>query len=297
MTELESTQIHRLPSVVDQFVRRNILRRAIFSESHPALVITSRFVLSNFYAASLMERFLLPLIIDYSSHNSTYRVLDVGCGAGAVSLTMARCGCMVTAVDINLLAALCCRLNSRLFGLENNISAHNADFELMQFSDNQFDLIVSNPPLEDLPSDLNLPEINDRVSSANYNLTTFDFLTNYWRNTRGEDLLDIIFRRSSSLLASDGKIAISYSNVERERSEQIIKKAAYFGFYPVNSHFELVNYEQLGIDIDALKLIKQSKYFHTRFNGIDNHCFCPLDERDSKTPTFIIVFCKLKMAG
>jgi len=76
----------------------------------------------------------------------TSRVLDLGCGCGAIALAVAkhRPGCHITAVDFSDEALAITRLNMRQLGLQNvDLVKSNWFSELVG---KRFNLILSNPP-------------------------------------------------------------------------------------------------------------------------------------------------------
>lgn len=76
---------------------------------------------------------------------STGTLLDLGCGAGAIALTLARRspGATVWAVDVNARAVELCRANAADLGLANVAAATPAEVP----ADARFDAIWSNPPI------------------------------------------------------------------------------------------------------------------------------------------------------
>jgi release factor glutamine methyltransferase len=72
------------------------------------------------------------------------RVLDVGCGTGALSIVAAQRGAArVTAVDLSLLAVLSGRINTGLRGLP--VEVHRGDV-IAHLTGNRYDVILANPP-------------------------------------------------------------------------------------------------------------------------------------------------------
>ncbi|GAB3837370.1 methyltransferase [Dactylosporangium cerinum] len=73
------------------------------------------------------------------------RVVDVGCGSGAVAVTVAKHApeAEVVAVDINPAAVRFARINAALAGTQRVDVRHS---DLLDGVDGNFDLIVSNPP-------------------------------------------------------------------------------------------------------------------------------------------------------
>ena len=78
------------------------------------------------------------------------RILDVGCGSGAIALTIASGdpSAVVTGVDVNALAVECARLNALANGMASRTIVHCSSlYEVI--GDDRFDLIVSNPPFHE----------------------------------------------------------------------------------------------------------------------------------------------------
>ena len=72
-------------------------------------------------------------------------VLDLGCGSGVGAVFAARCGAHVIAVDLNLEAVRCTKLNTLLNHFEDKIETRHGDlFEPVKGQ--RFDLILFNPP-------------------------------------------------------------------------------------------------------------------------------------------------------
>jgi len=71
------------------------------------------------------------------------RVLDLGCGSGACGIVAARCGCVVTAVDINPAAVRCTRVNA----LVNDVALDTRQGDLFEpVQGERFDVVLFNPP-------------------------------------------------------------------------------------------------------------------------------------------------------
>ena len=85
------------------------------------------------------------LLADAPPPAPTGRLLDIGCGWGAMALTMALRAphASVYAVDVNQRAVELTRENARLLGLDNVTACLPADID----DDVRFDTIWSNPPI------------------------------------------------------------------------------------------------------------------------------------------------------
>ena len=90
---------------------------------------STRAVMDRFFALGLTER--------------CGRLLEVGCGAGAISLLAAKHGWQVSAGDIDPAAVRATRHNAQLNGLE--VNARESDL-CAAFVDEKFDVILFNQP-------------------------------------------------------------------------------------------------------------------------------------------------------
>lgn len=71
------------------------------------------------------------------------KILDVGCGTGFISLLLAKIGCDVIAIDNNIAMLKEAEKISEELGFSNKITFMLKDTELVDFSDNIFDAVVS----------------------------------------------------------------------------------------------------------------------------------------------------------
>ena len=71
------------------------------------------------------------------------RVLDLGCGSGAIGLAAAKRGCSVVAVDINPSAVRCTRANALLNGVDLDVRQGDLFAPL---AEERFDVVLFNPP-------------------------------------------------------------------------------------------------------------------------------------------------------
>ncbi len=95
------------------------------------------------------DTFLLARVVEERVHAGD-RFLEVGCGAGLVSMAAARAGAIVAATDVNPLAVTLARANAKENGLQ--MTVHEAD--LVGDVAGPFDVIAFNPPyLPTLPEE------------------------------------------------------------------------------------------------------------------------------------------------
>lgn len=80
---------------------------------------------------------------------SLLRVLDVGCGTGAMSLLFAEMGDQVTGVDLS--EGMMTKAREKAYAQNLSIEFRRGDAELLPFNDGLFDVVVSRHPLWTLP--------------------------------------------------------------------------------------------------------------------------------------------------
>jgi len=78
------------------------------------------------------------------------KALDIGCGSGIQSISLALNGAEVTAVDVNPKALACTEANAKALGLSEKIKIKKSNL-FSELKEEKFDLVVFNPPY--LPDD------------------------------------------------------------------------------------------------------------------------------------------------
>lgn len=87
---------------------------------------------------------LIDWIINDTSNNTNVSILDIGCGSGCIAITLAKelKNSIVTALDISKEAISLTEENCTI----NNCQVECINGDIFNFSDAQYDIIVSNPP-------------------------------------------------------------------------------------------------------------------------------------------------------
>lgn len=87
---------------------------------------------------------LIDWIINDASNNTNVSILDIGCGSGCIAITLAKelKNSTVTALDISKEAISLTEENCKM----NNCQVECINEDIFNFSDTQYDIIVSNPP-------------------------------------------------------------------------------------------------------------------------------------------------------
>ena len=87
---------------------------------------------------------LTDWIINDVSNDGNIRILDIGCGSGCIAITLAKelKHSIVTALDISKEAISLTEENCKI----NNCQVECINDDIFNFSDAQYDIIVSNPP-------------------------------------------------------------------------------------------------------------------------------------------------------
>jgi SAM-dependent methyltransferase len=109
-------------------------------------------VLPGVFIPKEAELRVLPLMHDYPAFFVNKRVLEIGTGSGIIALYAAQLGAsMVVATDISEVALACTAQNAKTLGLSARVETRLVPLDDMSAysvikPDEQFDLIISNPP-------------------------------------------------------------------------------------------------------------------------------------------------------
>lgn len=133
------------------------------------------------------------------------RVLDVGTGAGAAALYLARHATSVVGVDINPRAATFGRINAALGGIAN-VEFRTGDL-FAPIGDERFDLVVSQPPFVAQPKG---------APDATY----------LYGGSRGDELARRLLRDLPAHLAEDGRALVLTSWPRDDRPVTVLTREA-----------------------------------------------------------------------
>lgn len=86
------------------------------------------------------------LLLDNLNVKSRSKVLELGCGCGILSVTIALTAGFVLAVDVSPYSVLCTKFNVRLNRVSNKVEVVQGDLFAFIKKDHRFDTIVFNPP-------------------------------------------------------------------------------------------------------------------------------------------------------
>jgi len=153
-----------------------------FDLTIPPSVFHPRF----FFSTKILGRFVeqLPL--------SGKGVLEIGSGAGIISLIAARNGANVVSVDINPMAVRSTRNNAKKNNLSDKVIALESDLFHDVGKDSRFDYIIWNPPF--FPEEPH----NDTERA--------------WKAGRGYRVLSTFAEQAASFLRPEGKLIIILSS-------------------------------------------------------------------------------------
>lgn len=109
------------------------------------------------------------ILIEYLNPTKESKILEIGCGLGALTQRIINCEAQIIATDINLKMLELVKENIKA----DNVSFVYADSENLNFEDNIFNAIFGNSILHHLDISLALPEIK-RVLKINGKIIFFE---------------------------------------------------------------------------------------------------------------------------
>ena len=216
----------------------------------------------------------------YNSFNNMegINVLDVGCGALPLGIFLAdQHKCVVTGVELNLIACSCARKNIKNLNLENLIEIINDNFANFteKYEGRKFDLIVANPPVDDKVAS------EDILKYANNTFETLDdgsfsYLTNSWHSAEGKDLIEYIFEFGQKNLKSDGRIMIVFCTIDCDSPDYVYGKAKKYDYEisrVIDDYIsaESIGTESLGMDKIYTYMVEFRRRGHA---DISEKCIC-----------------------
>lgn len=99
------------------------------------------------------------------------KILEIGPGTGAISISKALEGAIVTAVDINPKAVKNTKLNAKIHGIQDRVKVFEGDlFKLLPLN-SKFDTIFWNTPFAFVPENANLSDLEKSVCDPGYKST------------------------------------------------------------------------------------------------------------------------------
>ena len=122
------------------------VKKKIYEEFHEETLVQSRVIKEN----NFTYRIILEVLNRFS--DPPKNTLDVGCGAGTLSLYLASKGNRVVGIDVARNAIDACTKSANLLGLNKNTSFKVMDFP-KQAPSKKFDLIILSEVIEHLKND------------------------------------------------------------------------------------------------------------------------------------------------
>ena len=130
--------------------------------------------------------------------NGNGRVLEIGSGSGAVSISLAEMGWSVTAIDVNPMAVAATRANTQHKGWHEVDCIEGSFDEITALREGMFDLIVWNLPYIEIPSEAPSLEVIEETSMI-------DTGSGGWASELRRYLMD-----NPSMLSPDGAVILLY---------------------------------------------------------------------------------------
>lgn len=107
------------------------------------------------------DRCLVIPWLDKASSLEGKRILEIGCGTGSSAVSLAEQGAIVTGIDVNPGALAVARDRARVYGIEADFKAINADEISASFSAESFDMVIFFASLEHMTIAERLQSLHD----------------------------------------------------------------------------------------------------------------------------------------
>jgi ubiquinone/menaquinone biosynthesis C-methylase UbiE len=132
-----------------------------------------------------MQRGVRRRAVDLIAPQSTWQVLDVGCGTGTGMVPYVEAGCTVVGVDVS--EAMLDRARKRL---GNTVELHLTDGDALPFEDGRFDLVNMSMVLHEIPAAERAGVLREmaRVAAPSGRLLVTEFRFGTFRGAKGRVL-------------------------------------------------------------------------------------------------------------
>ncbi len=165
---------------------------------------------------------LVESVIERGNDNREIRILDIGCGSGAITVSLAKYikNVRVTAVDISENILNISKMNAEKNGVLKKIEFIRSDIKQDNFVEHigkKFDIVVANPPYiskdewKTLPSEIKSYEPRYSLCDEADGLTFYK----------------LISKKAFSLLNSGGELFIEVGYTQSSEAETILQKQGY----------------------------------------------------------------------
>ena len=152
--------------------------------------------------------------------NKKINILDIGTGSGCILLSILKelSSSRGIGIDVSSKAIKIAKLNSKNLNL--SLRSKFKVFDLRKFNIGKYDLIVSNPPYIPLRDIKNLTK----------DITNYEPLVALNGGYDGLDLINKVIYKSSTLLKTNGMLAIEIGNNQYRKVSNILKKYKFVEF-------------------------------------------------------------------